>query len=115
MKKMFNLSDAQNMSIEEMKAIDIDDLVSARFYYEEPTTQDKTLVGEIMSDVIYRNGVDRCGFDCVHRDSVECFYENYKEALMFYIMAYVDGSEGTRNRIYTRPIKNAIELRKENV
>lgn len=112
---MLDLSDVQNMSIEEMKAIDIDDLVSARFYYDEPSTQDKTLVDEITSDVIYRNGVDRCGFDCVHRDSVECFYENYKEALMFYVVAYVDGGEGTRNRIYTRPIKNAIETGKKNV
>ena len=112
---MFDLSDVQDMSIEEMKAINIDDLVSARFYYEEPSAQDKILVKEITSDVIYRNGVDRCGFDCVHRDSVECFYENYKEGLMFYVMAYVDGSEGTRNRIYARPIKNAIEAGKVNV
>ena len=112
---MLDLSDVQNMSIEEMQAIDIDDLVFARFYYEEPSTQEKILAEGITADVLYRNKVDRCGFDCVHMDSVECFYENYKEALMFYVMAYVDGSEGTRNRIYTRPIKNAIEIGKVNV
>lgn len=112
---MFDLSDVQNMSMEEMQAIDIDDLVSARFYYVEPSTQEKALIEGITADVIFRNKVKRCGFDCVHEDSVECFYKNYKEALMFYVMAYVDGSEGMRNHIYTRPIKNAIKVGKVNV
>lgn len=107
---MFPLEYAKSMSHEDMMKIDIDDLLSARFEYVEPRTSTKGLVESIVNDIIYENKVKRCGFDCVHTDSEECFYNNYKEALMFYVIAHVDGLDTVANRAYARPILNAISV-----
>lgn len=112
---MFDLSKVFNMSAEDMKNIDVDDLVYARFYYEEPSSADKRLVESITNDVLFRNSVKRCGFDCVHFESLECFYNNFKEALAFFVMAYVDGTDSAKNHVYTRPIMNALAEEKMNV
>lgn len=112
---MFDLSLVSKMKAEDMKKIEVDDLIYARFYYQEPSSQDKTLVESISNDVVFRNPVKRCGFDCLHERNEECFYRNYKEALMFFVMAYVGVVDGAVGHIYTRPILNALAREETNV